>query len=552
MVRSGVRGTGIVVSCGGSASSWLCGSHSGSGFNILVLQTYYLRKGSVMEADVIGTTCRVIKTASSEIAVFGVELVGEQELRNVATALNYLGNHCVRTVVFRRDTPEGQMANCAFDSGAIAINVMHTLSKSFDRVYDDIVEGKEAVHLNMMMLFWHNFYVNYIHEALHLMDPAKEEEVIVAEAKKIVFDVERDSGFELNLSGSLFIQRNVTDMLNMDGEFYEEQKAMLKNHIVYQCKDDIKRTARDYFKVFSGAEFDDIRWKKSPITVPLETVIPTVNHMTMTEYAAETKPIETVIPAVITTVTTVASAGTGGFDQNIASNYNGDFDDNDFCPEPDNSSYGYDDGAVAPQTMTGYAASQPAPVYQPNVVTTVVTNNHIPAVTLLPATGLTNTQTAEITFGIYSKCYNRIFNDCGQQLNSDIAFANMNVIENQIKLTETEQKVLVGMNCYVNGRWVRLDSKDGLKGYVAKDANIPMYKLYLNCNGVEMCRLVLPQNVNKLDKSGVLSKTAQMARAGVKILYVNEGNDAVLQATGKRYRYKAVVEPGQQLTWQKC
>lgn len=502
--------------------------------------------------DKLSPSCVVIKTKASDIAVFGVELVGEQELNNIVKVLNFLGDHEVRMIVFRRDTPEKIMANCSFDSGAVTINVAHTLNKTFDRVYEIATAAENAVDISIMMLFWHNMYVNYIHEALHLAEPKKKEKTITREANKLVYDIERDCGFTTNMNGSFFINRHIEGMLGMESEFYDRQKAMLKDGVILKDANGPILNPRKYFQLFAGAEADDARWLTVPAIIP----------MSMAEYVKEavtTAPLNIPEPVVIAEPIIVNNAMTmsvgGGFTQSNNSFDNGGFDDvNDYCPE--------DDGFTSPekefvptQTMSAYVAAQPAPVmvqHQSAIVTNIATNPQT-IIKQLPTTGLSNAQTAEIVLGICSKIFNHIFTTCQPILNSDTGWANVNAAYTPIPLTDTEKMVLVGMNTFENGRWVKKDSATGVVGYVAKNTLIPMYKLYFNCNGVEMIRTVLPQNPSKRDPSGTLSKQAQMARAGIKILYINEGNDAIAMATGKKYRYKAVVEPGQQLTaWLKC
>ncbi len=495
--------------------------------------------------DKLSHSCVVIRTKVADVAVFGVELVGEQELENITKVLNFLGDHEVRMIVFRRDTPEKIMANCSFDSGAVTINVAHTLNKTFDRVYEIATAAENAVDISIMMLFWHNMYVNYIHEALHLADPKKKEKTITREANKLVYDIERDCSFTTNMNGSFFINRHIEGMLDMESVFYDKQKAMLKDGVILKDANGSILNPRKYFQLFAGAEADDARWLTVPAIIP----------MSMAEYVKEavtTAPLNMPEPAMATeqvimnNTMTMSAGNSKAFD-------NGGFDVNDYCPDDDGFAPPKEEEFIPAPTMATYVAAQQVPMSQPQTVVTSVIEKQQMVVKQLPATGLSNAQTAEVVLGICSKIFNHIFTTCQPILNSDVGWANIDAVYTPVPLTDIEKQVLVGMNTFENGRWTKKDSAAGVFGYVAASANIPMYKLYFNCNGVEMIRTVLPQNTNKRDAFGNFTKQAQMARAGIKILYINEGNDAVAMATGKKYRYKAVVEPGQQLTtWIKC
>jgi len=223
-----------------------------------------------------------------------------------------------------------------------------------------------------------------------------------------------------------------------------------------------------------------------------------------------------------------------------------------------------DDGAgssiVAFAAMSMAGAGAPAPVYNqpasvpPTLVTTLIPAQHSAVKVVLPRTGLTPEQTSEISRGVYSKCFNHIFAHCGQITNSEVGFSNPAAVEIPIQLTDVEKSVVVSMDYRLNGKWMRkVPTTNGLIGHTTSKANLPAYKLYINMDGVELCRLILPQNTAKRDSNGQFTKTAIMAHSGAKIVFVMEGDDNAKASGSPRYICKAVVEPGKPLThWEAC
>jgi hypothetical protein len=155
-------------------------------------------------------------------------------------------------------------------------------------------------------------------------------------------------------------------------------------------------------------------------------------------------------------------------------------------------------------------------------------------------TGLTMGQIGEICQKLYMKMYNHIFMNCEPLTNSDQGFGRPEGVASvAIQLDSLEKTVVVKCDCLdVNGRWCGGKSTaDGiLRGYVTKDAKLPVYKVVIYANGQQMIRMIIPQNPGKRN-GGQLSKPALQARGGARIMYVMEGDD---NATGKKYIVKVV------------
>jgi len=176
-------------------------------------------------------------------------------------------------------------------------------------------------------------------------------------------------------------------------------------------------------------------------------------------------------------------------------------------------------------------------------------NDNIPSmIRTLPETGLTMERTAEIMRGVYTKCFNHVFGNCGQLLNSAVGFANPSAVLTPIELTPEERQIVVGFNYHGEmnpgtgrPRWCKAGTEAGsFIGYVGTGQQLPSYKLFINMDGVELCRFLIPQNPNKM-KGPSLSSKAILARKGMAIMYVMEGDDAVKNAGGPQYLYKAVI-----------
>ena len=172
-----------------------------------------------------------------------------------------------------------------------------------------------------------------------------------------------------------------------------------------------------------------------------------------------------------------------------------------------------------------------------------------PEVLAYQPTSMDDQTPINVVHGIYFKCYNHIFSYCGPYAGG---FQHGNkVYELALPLEPAEAEAIIKMDCLdLNGRWcpgtpTSVQDASGkitarLLGGTMKATKMPYYKLYINFNGKELCRLLLPQNPQKVNAQGQFSKPALAAQQGARIMYVKEGNDAIVKAGGKEWIGKIV------------
>jgi hypothetical protein len=533
-----------------------------------------------------------------EVAIVGAELVGGSvAAKNLSLCLNavseFIGKpHKVTLVVFRNDDrPAGQLANCALDSGAVTINLMKTFCESYDKT------SQTAPEISLTALFWHNTYVSYIHEALHLEDPAATEEDISVMAKELTYEIARDFGLEPPKSCA-FLSAQIEELTRgVDDEYPCTQKAMFDNGWLYWSKTKpslgelILKTFRSYMHLMSGAEEDDYRWigqiKRPTVVVKNEHEL--TRHINKIDDAYDNEDATAEVVAAAIDRANMFLAGSGATKEEMATvtvedklllqqfltnspaathaaaapmavstGYNGGFDADDYEGEASMSEEFSDDGdefgeftefsdddeapamnmtAFAAMAMTGVVPQMPRYNNQP---TTLVTNidpaQHSAVKVTLPKTGLSAEETSDIARGVYTKCFNHVFNVCTQ---------NVHAVETLLPLTVLEKQVVVSMNYFDNGKWVKISTGNGLRGYISSKELLPSYKVYINVDGIEICRRVFPQNPNKRNDQGQYTKPAILARGGAKIMYVMEGSDDAKAAGAKQYICKAMINPGE-------
>lgn len=187
------------------------------------------------------------------------------------------------------------------------------------------------------------------------------------------------------------------------------------------------------------------------------------------------------------------------------------------APQPEASS----DMVVLPQHVqaanTQMAQAATTVPQQP----TMATPNPLPQINLDPE----NIKAAMVA--IYKACYANIFNKCGWQINSDQAFTQAGAVLNAIDVSRIiEQYNVHGLidryeTFDANGASVVEKFQGHLRGLVGRKKGLPQYTLYLNLNGREAKRVIVPQNPN----TG--SSVAQEARAGHAIAWIIDGGEVV-------------------------
>jgi hypothetical protein len=171
-----------------------------------------------------------------------------------------------------------------------------------------------------------------------------------------------------------------------------------------------------------------------------------------------------------------------------------------------------------------------------------------PEVNVYNPTSMDDNTLVAVIQGIYAKIYDHIFGYCGAYAGG---FTHPSKVhELQIQLDEREAEAIVKMDCLdANGRWManfptkyehQGQVKARILGATTKTTKMPYYKLYINANGRELCRFIIPQNPQKRSANGQFSKPALAAQSGSRILYIMEGNDQIVQAGGKKVLCKIV------------
>jgi hypothetical protein len=538
-----------------------------------------------------------LSTDSGAVAVYGHEHVSKKDLIILDYCLNLpefskdmapaASTHNVKSVVFRTDNRpkdnEGKpiLANCAFDCGAITVNLLRTVAAAIE----DAMENNEV---SIVASYHRNMIINYLHEIHHLStldevpkDPelrAEVEEDANAWAMDCLIYLAKNKDLEpAHHAESAFLSGQLMELLaENDDEWVIEQRQMLDNHIMYRlpATETDKELAfynfKGYIQVLSG-DIEGKDWCKDTI----------LGAGAVNPYEEAVKAISTPIPVVHTPVSAMPTTSQVVLDEHMDMEYM-DMDDPGFdgtAMDPNMMGFGQATNTmfpiagmaqaiqaaatpVQPPLQHGYFSQNidpltmptppaPVPVHPMSAAPNPAPTPQKPAAIPYPPTGFTDEQTAEIVFNVFNKCYTHIFTHCGRLLNSDKGFSNsLAVSQIPLPLTEAEMRVVVKMDC-VDGaeRWCpNMPTSAGkLLGGQMKDKGLPYYKLYINMNGQEIVRLLLPQNPNTRDRQGQYKKTAMAARNGSCIMYVFEGNDAVVAAGGQKLKWKNVDG-----TWTKC
>lgn len=478
-----------------------------------------------------------INTKWGAVAVFGHEFVSNKDIEIIAKCLTLKefmdANHRVKSIIFRNDNkPKDEngtplLANMAPDLGGVCINLQQT----FQVAFEDTQENPEismafSYHRNLIMSYLHEIHHLYVlddggavtKETLKLEEEAAEEfsmEALIRLAKTT--DIEPDylkSAFFCEMMEKLFADYEVIKQAAKDGQTdldwdVDRQKHMYNNHILYHyeaegSKDLVLHNFKTVVQLMGNIDPNDPEWRTAEGTAPLAEAINAVD--TSVQEVENAPPLPTI---------TVENTEV--------------YDDNDLFDEVnyDDMEVEYDDYESFPQTAVAQPMYNQFPVAQAEVA---------PVNPVVPTAPMAPNNAAEIARGVYMKLYNHIFANCGRLLNSDKAFANPEQVCIPVQLTEEEKAIVVGMDCKdANGRWCSCASTvNGVKGYISNKINLPIYKLYLNINGGKYIRFLLPQN------TATNSAPAKQAREGACIMYINEGDDAILQAGGQKWITKIV------------
>lgn len=487
----------------------------------------------------INPECTVLTTKGGPVAVFGSDLVSDKDITILNLILDSIKDHGVRNVIFRCDglpILDGELikAVCVPDSGSIVFNLQRMLEVSAkDPEEETSIFGK--FHFNLVMDMLHEaHHMQYIGTNGLVISNLSEEEKMELEDAAEAFAAKTLQEMVLvhnlepaHYTSGVFLRKNLMEEIQAntnDNDVITRQRWMIENNTFVHVPADDKFKEQNVmsFKKLVGLQFkadmNSPEWKTQP--PPAEESVLDVQqsmvdyatgdseHTGEVEYASAEALDETpytepfIMNGQVVGQTTVTAPP-----QSAAAATNNTF-------------------PVANAGTTGTAATAD----QSGHINTPYQNNNISKEVF-----------QQTIFGVFNKIYNHIFTNCGRLLNSDLAFQNPEAVATMtITLTDIEKSVVVKMDCLSeNGRWCpKMDTNEGLRGFVMKNAKIPAYKLYVNFNGQEYIRLVLPQNT--APKDGSYSRTALMARAGNCIMYVKDDQSG-------KFTYKCVDG-----NWQKC
>jgi hypothetical protein len=504
-----------------------------------------------------------INTEWGATAVYGYHEVSKRELEILAACLMLpefaadQNDHRVRSVVFRTDNRpinekgEPILANATPIVGGIAINLMQTVVVAME-------ESLDNPKCSIKASYYRNIILSFLHEIQHIStlldiptdpDRLQEEEDLANEwAMEKLYYLAKNVNLEpAHHTESPYLCRQIMELLKeKDDDWSQTQRRYLDNNILYSAPKNDEHdlmefhSFKGYLHLMSGDKYDVPEWNKESAS-PLAAII---------------RAIDNTIPAMEPELPPMVAQMSNPFPHEMFEiDERGGFDPNNVSYTPPvlptfptvASDYPFVDeneGDVPNIQVIGTVVATPVVGSPSHQYQAASADQAQPVVQVYPRTGLTEAQTGEIVKALYGKIYSHIFHNCGRQLNNDMAFKNPeNVYVSGIPLTEMEKRVVVKMNCLdPNGRWCPNMRTEGglLFGSTMKNTKLPTYTLFINADGFERVRVILPQNTAKRDASGAYTKPTLLARSGSCIMYVMEGNDDVAKSTGKKFLMKIV------------
>lgn len=466
-----------------------------------------------------------ITTPEGAVAIYGHSLVSKKDIQIVAHVLNSPeltedgAKHNCRMIILRDDNfprdskDEAVLGGADPNFKAISINLCEVMASSFENML--------ARPQYSTIAAWHlQLHGVILHEIRHLMlehyrTEDLEDDVITGR------DTEADEWADMMLTWlaknvdiepapihemPYFVKEATEGIKCMkDGEEKDLQKHMLENHIMFAVtrEDDDPEYINSFklvMQVISGAASDDPEWSATTNGLPdADQWIrdQTGNIAVPTTYTAETtvSPYDEFAPEEMPATTTVDPAYSNGY-------------------QPA--------GTATPSAPAGNLF--PTPGAQP-----MPRSQYAPSETAAPSTpaAVDEARIGQIIQGIYNKCRDMIFTNCGQLVGSDVGFSNPDmVIHTPIQLTPEEASICFAMDTLdANGRWCPQTPTNGLlRGRVMSKTKLPVYNLYLKIGDTIEKRLIMPQN------PATGSNLAREAKGGRKICYIYEGDQAKADA----------------------
>jgi len=524
-----------------------------------------------------------INTPAGTVAVYGHEHISKKDLTIFATALSMeefdleSGGHGLFSIVLRTDGKPSfkgrqQYGVCCTDCNAIVLNISHMFNKAFERAID------RNDGTSIWTFYQRCLYLTFLHELHHMVAfkdvdevPEKDAEA-EAEAEKwaqdtLYFMAQNYDIEPAHYSKSSFFCKQFYTMINgaENDEWVALQKKMVQDHTYYRLAADPGKhdglfltQFKPYLHFISGDPTNDPKWNVKTTKNTTGGVIESLHDLiyepsvgveapTTIDYLAksieEVNNAPAVIPATVAKANPVATPAPS-MTQYASTQVNPELyaEVEDFGEEYEatNSSGipGMEDvvysPAPAPQPAPAYTPVQYAPApkqVQQAPVQTATPNN-------LPNLGFDPKYIGDVVWGVYFRMYNHIFGQCGQLLNSEVPFSNPDAVFTEaLQLSPEESQIIFKCDCMdENGKWhSNVPTDNGvLRGYVSSKLKMPSYKIYINFNGVEHIRLLMPQNPN----TG--SKYAIAAQRGGRIMMNINGDDKAVAAGAPKWGKKII------------
>lgn len=500
-----------------------------------------------------------IHTPEAVIMVYGTDLMDKRSIDILSMCFNESiwttgEDHGVRMLRYLGDgrpvnaTGKPIYANCSIELGGITINLQH----SFDKAIEMCLKNTET---SVWAMFNQILIQSYLHEACHISARQDADNRAKMDAGDVKAEEDDCEKWSFSTLCKMAKTMNIEPNNYMDNVFFSmawalfletvkddkdawigKQKHMLNNNIMFKLDPvegkhiGLELTTFKTFIQLSSDDQDSDEWNMPTINAP--SLANAINKAADTITQPPAQPYQSM---------TAEFANAEYAEYNDMDFANAQVPAGGFANE---DSYAQVNPAmqqqfpIANNPQGGFAATpgngfnREAAVYQPAATAIVY-----------PQTGLSPEQTGAIVKGVYDKMYNRFFGDCGRLIESDAGFAYPEaVVTMPLTLTPEECAVVVKCECMnMQGQYQKnVPTSDGtLRGHVSSKAKIPMYKIFINNNGHEDVRIIMPQNVAK-SNAGQLSKPAVEARAGACIMYVLEGDDDKVNAGAKKWVIKKV------------
>ncbi len=532
-------------------------------------------------AAVPGTA--VIPTDGRNVLLVGADLVSPKFIAVLQALINFVADGRdlgLNMVVLRDDNlpvnADGHiLGEVSFNTGAISINLEEVLSRSYE-------SAMEFDNVSIYPVWWNNQLLGVIHELVHMLqmrDSASPKDWLVsllANTDGFADKTERDcrevaielyEAFVQNFEcepppwhEEVYFARYVVDLLSGEDGKNAQQVEWLDGRVMVYVEIDEKPCPITDFRGYAAMNSEnpeDEAWNKADRIVLLSDDVVTPSAEVTNTYqqlvddntkpAAEAEAVlmpdnegvhaEEVQPGDAGSMFAGAMfAGAGGAEMPA-------------IPTVAAGAMPVDTaGPGIPSTVPQFVpAATPAPAPQQAAFTPVAdaaaggaTQQMQPVVEVYPNHNLSVEDIRRVFYGVCNKIQTHVATVCqmggvpegATAMNDIVAYGNPKAADTHpIPLTEEEMRLVV--KCEVlndmGQRETILTSNGQLRGWATKN-ELPMYMLHLNVNGQDVRRAVVPQNPNKRNAQQNLSNPASLARTGVKILWVMEGNDAIKKA----------------------